>query len=191
MPGAQKRLAELDSVMAQDDFWNNRETAQKAIDEANSLRKKVDPLVAAEKQLDDFRVLIELGEAEPPAAQPPILAEVTRDLEKFIRDLGSDPDAARRVLAIHDRDICLAFAADARQMLRDRLAARSSHHVANHQQSHAVRSLPALRQIRHHVWNRRSRVAIGYPSRLRACAPASPTRVELSRRLDSSLVLID
>ena len=75
MPGAQKRLAELDSVMAQEDFWNNRETAQKAIDEANALRKKAEPLLAAEKQLDDFRVMVELGEAEPETAQP---AEIGR-----------------------------------------------------------------------------------------------------------------
>ena len=89
MPGAQKRLAELDSVMAQDDFWNNRETAQKAIDEANTLRKKAEPLLAAEKQLDDFRVMVELGEAEPPEAQPAVLAEVTRDLDKFVKDLDA------------------------------------------------------------------------------------------------------
>lgn len=89
MPGAQKRLAELDSVMAQDDFWNNRETAQKAIDEANTLRKKAEPLLAAEKQLDDFRVMVELGEAEPPEAQPALLAEVTRDLDKFVKDLDA------------------------------------------------------------------------------------------------------
>ena len=37
--------------MAQDSFWNNREKAQGMIDEANSLRKKIDPLVKAERQL--------------------------------------------------------------------------------------------------------------------------------------------
>ena len=43
VPSAQKRLAELDALMAADTFWNNREQAQKLIDEANSLRKKIDP----------------------------------------------------------------------------------------------------------------------------------------------------
>ena len=106
MPGAQKRLAELDSVMAQEDFWNNRETAQKAIDEANALRKKAEPLLAAEKQLDDFRVMVELGEAEPEAAQPAVLAEVTRDLEKFIRDL--DAMELRFLLkGPHDKNGCI------------------------------------------------------------------------------------
>ena len=55
--------------MAADNFWNNREAAQKIIDEANTLRGKIEPLLQAEKQLEDVRVMIELGEAEPPAAQ--------------------------------------------------------------------------------------------------------------------------
>ena len=55
--------------MAGEAFWNNREQAQKFIDEANTIRGKVEPLAQAEKQLEDFRVMIELGEAEPPEAQ--------------------------------------------------------------------------------------------------------------------------
>ena len=38
MPGAQKRLGEINALMAADNFWNNREQAQKLIEEANSLR---------------------------------------------------------------------------------------------------------------------------------------------------------
>ncbi len=55
--------------MAAENFWNNREQAQKLIDEANSLRNKTEPLLKAEKQLEDFHVMVELGEAEPPEAQ--------------------------------------------------------------------------------------------------------------------------
>ena len=106
MPGAQKRIAELDSVMSQDDFWNNREQAQKSIDEANALRKKVDPLVAAEKQLEDFRMMVELGEAEPPEAQPAVLAELTRDVAKFAADL--DALELRFLLkGPHDKNGCI------------------------------------------------------------------------------------
>ena len=73
--------------MAQDSFWNNREQAQKLIDEANSLRKKIEPLINAEKKLDDFKVMVELGEAEPPAAQTQIQAELDRDLIVFQKEL--------------------------------------------------------------------------------------------------------
>ena len=36
--------------MAAESFWNNREQAQKLIDEAGSLRKKTEPLLKAEKE---------------------------------------------------------------------------------------------------------------------------------------------
>ena len=106
MPGTQKRIAELDSVMAQESFWNNRETAQKAIDEANALRKKVDPLLAAEKQLDDFRMMVELGEAEPVEAQPAVLRDLTRDLDKFVKDLDA-LELSFLLKGPHDKNGCI------------------------------------------------------------------------------------
>ena len=85
MPAAQKRLGELNALMAADNFWNNREKAQALIDEANSLRNKIEPLLQAEKQLDDFRVMLELGEAEPPEAQAQVEQELTRDLAEIFQ----------------------------------------------------------------------------------------------------------
>jgi peptide chain release factor 2 len=85
----QKRQGELDSLMAGEAFWNNREQAQKLIDEANSIRGKVEPLAQAEKQLADARVMIELGEAEPPAAQAQIEKDLERELAKLLKDLDA------------------------------------------------------------------------------------------------------
>src|SRR5262245_11805784 len=75
--------------MAAENFWNNREQAQKLIEEANSLRNRIEPLLKAEKELDDFRVMVELGEAEPEAAQPNIQQELERDLAKFFKELDA------------------------------------------------------------------------------------------------------
>jgi len=75
--------------MAADNFWNVREKAQQTIDEANSLRGKIDPLLQAEKQLDDIRVMLELGEAEPEPAQLQIQSELERDLQKFLNGLDT------------------------------------------------------------------------------------------------------
>jgi peptide chain release factor 2 len=83
---AQKRQGEITALMAADSFWNNREAAQKIIDEANTLRNKTEPLLKAEAQLADFRVMVELGEAEPPAVQAQMDAELTRDLAKFFTE---------------------------------------------------------------------------------------------------------
>jgi peptide chain release factor 2 len=73
--------------MAEDTFWNNREQAQKVIDESSELRGKMDPLIEAEKQLADFPVMIELGEAEPPETQAKIEKELERDLAKLLQEL--------------------------------------------------------------------------------------------------------
>src|SRR5882724_11625381 len=75
--------------MAADNFWNNREQAQKLIEEANALRGKTEPLLKAEKQLEDFQVMVELGEAEPEPAQAKIQQELERDLSKFFKELDS------------------------------------------------------------------------------------------------------
>lgn len=75
--------------MATDTFWNNREQAQKLIDEANTLRGKIDPLLQAEKHLDDAQVMLELGEAEPASAQAAIEQELERDLARFLKNLDA------------------------------------------------------------------------------------------------------
>jgi peptide chain release factor 2 len=85
----QNRLAEINALMAADNFWNNREKAQTLMGEANTIRAKIEPLAKSEKQFDDFRVMLELGEAEPPAAQAQIEQELTRDLARFFKELDS------------------------------------------------------------------------------------------------------
>jgi peptide chain release factor 2 len=106
VPGAQKRLGELNSLMAVDGFWNNREKAQELINEASSLRGKIEPLLEAEKHLDDFKVMVELGEGEPPEAQAKVQQELERDVVKFLKDL----DALELRVFLngpHDRSNCI------------------------------------------------------------------------------------
>src|SRR5689334_2024547 len=75
--------------MAADNFWNNRDQAQKLIEESNSLRSKTDPLLKAEKQLEDFHVMVELGGAEPAPSQAKIQKELGGDIWKFLQELES------------------------------------------------------------------------------------------------------
>jgi peptide chain release factor 2 len=102
----QKRFGELNSLMADENFWNNREKAQGFIDEAGVIRNKLEPLQKFEKQLDDFRVMVELAEAEPAASQAQIEAEITRDLVPFFKEL----DAMELKLFLngpHDKKNCV------------------------------------------------------------------------------------
>jgi peptide chain release factor 2 len=87
VPGAQRRLGEVNALMAAENFWNNRDQAQKIIDESNSLRAKIEPLLKAEKTLEDFRVMVELGEAEPEPSRAKVQQEIEGDLSRFFQDL--------------------------------------------------------------------------------------------------------
>ena len=92
--------------MAADNFWNNRDQAQKLIEEANTLRGKIEPLLKAEKELEDFRVMVELGEAEPEASQTKIQQELEADLTRFFKGL----DALELKVFLngpHDRSNCI------------------------------------------------------------------------------------
>jgi len=75
--------------MAGETFWNNRERAQSLIDEANTLRKRTDPLFKAERQLDDFRVMLELAGAEPESEQLKHQTDLERDLTAFLKELDA------------------------------------------------------------------------------------------------------
>ena len=71
-------------MMAAENFWNNQEQAQKFIDEGGVIRRKIDPLVQYEKQLEDLKVLLELGEAEPMDRQAVVLKELEREATPFV-----------------------------------------------------------------------------------------------------------
>lgn len=69
--------------MSAGDFWDRREKAQKVVDEASGLRRKIEPLLKLEKQLDDLQVMVELGEAEPHDAQVELLRDLEKELAAF------------------------------------------------------------------------------------------------------------
>ena len=106
MPSVQKRLAELDALMAQENFWNNREKAQGLIDEANTLRKKTEPVLKAERQIDDFKVMLELAQDEPATEQTRHETDIGRELTQFCKDLDS-LELKVFLTGPHDRNNCI------------------------------------------------------------------------------------
>lgn len=73
--------------MTASDFWDNRERAQADVEEVSSLRGKIQPLQAVERQIDDFEVLMELAAAE--ADQITAQAEVTREHQAIVEALDA------------------------------------------------------------------------------------------------------
>ncbi len=75
--------------MAADGFWNNKDQAQKLIEEAGVLRGKTEPLLQAQKELEDLHVMLELGEAEPDSGQAKVEEELGTDVSRFIKELDA------------------------------------------------------------------------------------------------------
>src|ERR1700733_12199618 len=73
--------------MAADTFWNNRDQAQKLIDEANALRKKIDPLLKAEKHVEDYLAMVEVSAVEPEADQLKYEKDLANELVPFSKEL--------------------------------------------------------------------------------------------------------
>lgn len=92
--------------MAAETFWNNREQAQKLIDESASLRKRIEPLFDAEKKIDDLHVMVELCEAEPEASQIKHAKEIEADVTRLTKYLDA---LELRVLlnGPHDKNNCI------------------------------------------------------------------------------------
>jgi len=106
VPNAQRRIHEFEAQMAGDTFWNNQEAAKKVIEESNTLKKRVEPLLGFERRLEDVLVLLELGEAEPPAGQDAVQKEadaetayIGRSLDRFeLEVLLTGPHDARNAI---------------------------------------------------------------------------------------------
>ena len=73
--------------MSEADFWTNKERAQKNVEEVSSLRGKITPLLALERQIEDLPVLIELAreanDAESAAEVRKEHAAIVKGLEEF------------------------------------------------------------------------------------------------------------
>jgi len=87
LPVVQKRITEMEAQMTSDTFWANPDAARKVIDDLNLLKRKAEPMSAFTKRLEDVQVLLELGEAEPPAGQDMVQKEADHELDVLGRDL--------------------------------------------------------------------------------------------------------
>ncbi len=61
---ASARLAELEALSADGDFWNDQAAAQEAMREKNRLQRQIEVINSLQSELDDATGLIELGEME-------------------------------------------------------------------------------------------------------------------------------
>ncbi len=93
--------------MARPEFWNDNERAQEILRERTTLAKLVDDWSAAQHELDDLLVLVELGEeAEDEATLAEVrelLPELVRQVDRmeFARMLSGEHDASNAIVSIN------------------------------------------------------------------------------------------
>ncbi|HWB58429.1 MAG TPA: peptide chain release factor 2 [Chthoniobacteraceae bacterium] len=111
VPKLQARLTELEERMAAPDFWDVRERAQKQVAEVSTLRGKLNPLLALEREADDLEVLKSLAAEETGhAAQETAAREVQAEYERILKGtdefelrclLGGEHDRSNAFVTIH------------------------------------------------------------------------------------------
>lgn len=61
MPNLKEKIAEYDAKMGAQSFWDHPESAQKTVNEANILKRRLEPLLELEQRFEDLDALIDLA----------------------------------------------------------------------------------------------------------------------------------
>ncbi|WP_462226413.1 peptide chain release factor 2 [Alkalibacterium sp.] len=100
-------IAEYDHMMADPEFWNNQETAQKTIKEANEVKTVYQNFQSIQNNIEEIELLLEMHRDEPDDAikseMVANLSELTEQIETFeLEMLLSDPyDNSNAILELH------------------------------------------------------------------------------------------
>ena len=106
VPKAQNRLTEIEGEMSQDNFWDNRNYAQKLVDESSAIKRRIEPLLKAESQQSDMETMLEMAVAEDEATRTDIRTEIEKDLSGFAEGL-EELELELMLDGPHDRNNCI------------------------------------------------------------------------------------
>lgn len=79
----ESKIAELEATMEKPNFWDDSESAQKTVKEANALKKSLAEIKDLQEQYDDVSVMIEMAEEDEDALSADELKEA---LDSFIAE---------------------------------------------------------------------------------------------------------
>ena len=106
VPKAQNRLTEIEGEMSQDNFWDNRNYAQKLVDESSAIKRRIEPLLKAESQQSDMETILQMAAAEDEATRMDIRTEIEKDLSGFAEGL-EELELELMLDGPHDRNNCI------------------------------------------------------------------------------------
>jgi peptide chain release factor 2 len=82
-------------------FWADQDNARMVLDEASSIRRKLDTIAALEQKISDAEVLIDLGETEQEIASEVNATELKFNLFELENLLGAEHDKSNAIFSIH------------------------------------------------------------------------------------------
>ncbi|MDT8858758.1 peptide chain release factor 2 [Alkalihalobacillus sp. MEB130] len=103
----QERIAELDEKMTDPEFWNDQDSAQVVINEANALKEQVNTFLELAEQFEDLEVSYDLVKEEPDADLQKELEDGVKSLSQAMNEfelqlLLSEPyDKNNAILELH------------------------------------------------------------------------------------------
>lgn len=106
----QQKISELEEKMSSPGFWDNQESAQKVISEANNLKGMVNPLINFNKQKEDLTALLELVEEADESEGQEYLDEATSTAQELLKKLddleiqsflSGKHDKSNAIISIH------------------------------------------------------------------------------------------
>ncbi|MDW8350114.1 MAG: peptide chain release factor 2 [Verrucomicrobiae bacterium] len=100
LPNLQNKLKALEDQIAQQSFWNDPQTAQKIILEANQLKEKIQPILNLEEAQRNILCLFDLIQEHPD--EPSLQTELHKELSTFSQNLDQ---AELKILLSDPRDI--------------------------------------------------------------------------------------
>jgi peptide chain release factor 2 len=96
-----RRLIELENLTADPTFWADQGKARTILDEATTVRRKLDTLTELDRKISDAEVLIDLGEAETEVAKEVHAAKMCFSQFELESLLGEPHDKSNAILSIH------------------------------------------------------------------------------------------
>ena len=105
---AQKRIAELETLSAEQGFWEDAAAAQTVLQETNALRERVAPFLSMERRIADLETMLDLLSEEANADEAAVqeqeadLRRIARDMDRLELEtlLSGEHDAAGAIVEI-------------------------------------------------------------------------------------------
>ncbi|MGC8729292.1 MAG: peptide chain release factor 2, partial [Elusimicrobiales bacterium] len=102
-----EKIKKIEEKSNSQDFWSDQKSAQQAVKEMNDMKQKISTIEEANRQIEDFKVHLELTREANDTEELKVLFEELKHLERKLKSLEfelklSDPlDKSDAILSIH------------------------------------------------------------------------------------------